>query len=229
MNTPLRLISSMATRELLAELVSSWPGLGRQPVEATAAGGVDVARRLRQGEGFDLVVLARDAIDGLSDDGVLLADSRTDLVRSGISVAVPAGSPQPDIGSEQALRLAVLAAPSLGYSTGPSGNYLMKLFERWGILETVRPRFVQPAPGTPVGRLIAEGSVALGFQQTSELLNLPGITILGPLPDPVQSITVFTGALHAGSALRTEARDLLAHLQSDAMADVKRRHGMEPA
>jgi molybdate transport system substrate-binding protein len=229
MNPSIRMISSMATRELLAELASSWQAKSGQPVDAVAAGGVDVAKRLRAGEPFDVVVLARDAIDGLSAEGLLRPDSRVDLVRSGIAVAVPAAGPRPDIGTEEALRQAVLGASSLGYSTGPSGNYLLKLFERWGILEQVRPRFVQPPPGVPVGRLIAQGQVALGFQQMSELMNLPGIAVLGPLPQPVQSLTVFTAALHAGTDRPDAADALVDHLRSDAVAQVKRRHGMEPA
>lgn len=219
----------MATRELLAELASAWQGLSGQPVDAIAAGGVDVAKRLRQGERFDVVVLARDVIDDLSAEGILLPDSRIDFVRSGIAVAVPAAGPRPDIGTEEALRQAVLSASSLGYSTGPSGNYLLKLFERWGILQVVRPRFVQPPPGVPVGRLVAEGQVALGFQQLSELMHVPGIAVLGPLPESVQSMTVFTAALHAGSDRPEVARALLDHLRSDGVAQVKRRHGMEPA
>lgn len=229
MTRSLRMISSMATRDLLAELAADWQVHGGQAVDAVAAGGVDVAKRLRQGESFDVVVLARDAIDALSAEGLLQPDSRVDLVRSGISVAVPADGPRPDIGTEEALRQAVLGASTLGYSTGPSGNYLLKLFERWGILEQVRPRFVQPPPGVPVGRLVAQGQVALGFQQLSELMNVPGIVVLGPLPAPVQSLTVFTAALHAGTDRPDAANALLDYLGSAAVAPVKRRHGMEPA
>ena len=226
---PLVLISSMATKEVLRELLEQFqPVLGRA-VQAISAGGVDVAKRVRGDEAFDLVVLARDAIDQLVRDGFLLADSCTDLVRSGISVAVPAGAAHPDIASEAALRQAVLSAPSLSYSTGPSGTYLVALFQRWGIYESIRARIVQPPPGTPVGSLLARGEVALGFQQLSELLHLPGIEVLGPLPEPIQSITVFTAAVARNSLQAQAARVLLTFMGSPAAAPAIRRQGMNPA
>lgn len=225
----LQMISSMATRELLAEVVADWQAGGGHPVQATALGGVDVARRLRQGEVFDLVVLARDAIDALCAEGLLRPDRRRDLVRSGIAVAVPAGALRPDISTEQALRQAVLNAPSLGYSSGPSGSYLLKLFEHWGVLDAIRPRFVQPPPGVPVGTLVARGQVALGFQQMSELMYLPGIALLGPLPAPIQSITVFTAAVHGASLQAAAAGPLLDYLAAPLRSACMRRHGMEPA
>ena len=172
----------MATRQLLAALTRSWQDRSGQAVAIESVGGVDAAKRVQAGEAFDLVVLASDAIDKLMATGCLEPGSRVDLVRSGTSVAVPAGAAWPDISHEDAVRAAVLAAPTLGYSTGPSGVALAKLFERWGIAEQVQPRIVTPPPGTPVGALIARGEVALGFQQLSELIHVPGIDIVGPLP-----------------------------------------------
>ena len=120
-------------------------------------------------------------------------------------------------------------APTLGYSTGPSGTHLLKTFERWGLLETVRPRIVQAPPGVPVARLVAQGDVALGFQQLSELLHAPGITVVGPLPPGVQLMTTFSAALAATCQQPEAARALLAFLASPAATEAKRRHGMEPA
>ena len=226
---PLVMISSMATKEVLRELLGQYQASSATLVQALSAGGVDVAKRVRGGEAFDIVVLARDAMDQLARDGHLVADSCTDVVRSGISVAVRAGAPQPDIASEDALRLAVLNASSLGYSTGPSGIHLLKLFERWGILEQIRARIVQPPPGVPVGGLVASGSVALGFQQLSELMHLAGVHVLGPLPAAVQSITTFSAAVVRGSAQEEGAHACIAFLASPGTAAAKIRHGMEPA
>ncbi|MFM8767972.1 MAG: substrate-binding domain-containing protein [Rubrivivax sp.] len=229
MASPLRLISSMATRQVLAELTAAHERAGGSPTNLEAVGGVDAARRVQEGEVFDLVVLAASALSALESAGKTVAGSTVALVRSGVSVAVPAGAPQPDIGTEDALKAAVLDAPTLGYSTGPSGTHLLKTFERWGILETVRPRIVQAPPGVPVARLVAQGEVALGFQQLSELLHVPGSTIVGPLPPGVQTMTTFSAALAATCSRQDEARALLAYMASPAAAAAKVHQGMEPA
>jgi molybdate transport system substrate-binding protein len=219
----------MATRLLLADLLADWQGQGGQPVAVQSVGGVDAARRVAAGEGFDLVVLAADAIDTLLSSGHLLPGSRVDLVQSGVAVAVRAGAVQPDIGSEAALRAAVLAAPSIGYSTGPSGTQLLKLFDRWGITAQLQGRLVQATAGVPVGSLVADGTVALGFQQLSELIHLPGIHLLGPMPPAVQINTIFAGAVAATSGRADAVRALLVWLASPVTAGAKQRHGMAAA
>ena len=103
------------------------------------------------------------------------------------------------------------------------------VFERWGILEQIRARIVQPPPGVPVGSLVASGAVELGFQQLSELMHLAGIQVLGPLPEGVQSITTFTAALVIGSERQSEASRVITHLAAAQTAQVKMRHGMQSA
>lgn len=223
------IISSMATRQVLADLVELFERGSTQRVHVESVGGVDAARRIQAGEAFDAVVLAADVIDRLSDEGRIVPGSRVDLVRSGVSVAVRAGAPHPDIGSEQALREAVLAARTLGYSTGPSGVQLAKLFERWGIAGRIASRIVQAPPGVPVGRLVAEGKVELGFQQRAEMMRLPGIDVIGPLPPAVQIITTFSAGVATASEQPGAVRALLEFLASPATAELKRANGMEPA
>ena len=130
--------------------------------------------------------------------------------------------------SEEAVKQAVLAAPSVSYSTGPSGVALAKMFERWGIAGQVQDKIVTPPPGTPVGSLVAKGEVALGFQQLSELIHVEGIDIVGPLPSAIAIDTVFSGAVREGSDRTADVRALLDFLASPATADAKRRQGMQP-
>jgi molybdate transport system substrate-binding protein len=226
---PLKLLSSMATRELLNELTARYGRETGQPVAAEAAGGVDVAKRVRAGEAVDVVVLSNTAIDSLIAAGSLLPDSRVDLVRSGVAVAVREGAPRPDVGSEDAVKRAVAAAKTLSYSTGPSGIYLEKLFERWGILQDIRNRIVVPPPGVPVGSLVANGTVELGFQQLSELMTLPGVDVVGPLPAQIQTITVFSGGISPGCDRPESARALLSYMAAPAAAALKEKCGMEAA
>jgi molybdate transport system substrate-binding protein len=229
MSSSLTGISSMATRLLLAELAAAYRAVSGVEVAFESVGGVDAARRVQQGEAFDVVVLAADAIDRLVAGGHAVAETRTDIVRSPVAVAVRAGAARPDIGSEQALRQAVLGARSIGYSTGPSGTALLALFERWGVAAALRDRLKQAPAGVPVARLVAAGDAELGFQQLSELLHAPGIEILGLLPPEIEIVTTFTAARCTASRQPDAVAALLAFLRSPATAEAKRRQGMQPA
>ena len=218
----------MATRQLLAQLLFAYQERTGRSTAMESVGGVDAAKRVQAGEPFDLVVLASDAIDKLLATGHLLAGSKVDLAYSGVAVAVKAGAAPPDIGSEEALKRAVQAAKSIGYSTGPSGVALAQLFERWGIADALRQRIVQAPPGVPVGAMVARGEVALGFQQLSELMHLDGIDVVGPLPAAVQITTTFSGAVCAASQQADAVRVLLDFMASPEATPTKHRHGMEP-
>lgn len=219
-------ISSMATRALLAELAQASTAAGGAPVQLQAAGGVDVARRVRAGESFDLVLLAEDALLDLSRLGHVGAVRA--FADSCMAAAVPAGAPELPLRDAADLRAALLGASAIGYSTGPSGTALLALLGRWGLADSLRTRLVQAPPGMPVATLVARGTVSLGLQQRSELLGQPGITLLGDLPAELGLSTRFSAAL--GSQAAEGAQALLNFLCSPATAATKRRHGMtEPA
>ncbi|MBN3751480.1 ABC transporter substrate-binding protein [Paraburkholderia sp. Tr-20389] len=227
---PLTVVSSMATRQLLADLVEGYRRETGEPVEVDSMGGVEAARCVLEGEPYDVVVLAADAIERLAAAGRVDPHSRVDLVRSGIAVAVKAGVTAPALGNGAAVRRAVMNARSVGYSTGPSGAYVLKLLDGWGIsADSSMPRVVQAPPGVPVGSLVASGEVDIGFQQLSELMHVEGITVAGLLPPDIQSTTIFSAAICGTSQRQDSARALIAFFASPAAHDAKLRQGMEPA
>jgi molybdate transport system substrate-binding protein len=225
----LRAISSMATRLLLTDIAGLYREEHGVNVQFESVGGVDAARRVRAGEAFEVVALASDAIDALIADGHVVADSKTDFVRSRVAVAVRTDAPHPEIHDEHALRDAVLAARSIGYSTGPSGTSLMALFARWGIADAIAARIVQAPPGVPVGQLVADGTAELGFQQLSELMNLPGVDVLATMPPACEIVTTFSAALCVAACNPPQASAMLAFVRSPALDDLKRRHGLDAA
>ena len=225
----LNLISSMATRQLLGELALQWQRRSGQLVSIESVGGVDALKRVQAVEAFDGVVLASDAIDKLIAGGHVLPGSRVDLVQSSVAVAVRAGEPLPDISTEDALRSAIDAAPTIGYSTGPSGVALVRLFEKWGLLDELQARIVQAPSGVPVGSLVARGEVALGFQQLSELMGLGGIAVVGTLPESIAITTIFSAGVCAVSNQPQELGRFLSFLQSREVADTKLQYGMQAA
>lgn len=219
-------ISSMATRQVLTQLAKQWQARSGVVLELESVGGVDAVKRVQAGEVLDVVLLASNAIDKLVVSGHVVAGTKVDVVLSSTAVAVREGAQLPDISTEEALKAAVLATPSIGYSTGPSGVALQALFARWGIAEQVCSRMLQARPGVPVASLVAQGEAALGFQQLSELMHVPGIAIVGNLPPAVAIDTVFSGALVAGSAHAQTVAQLLSFLQSPETASIKLAQGM---
>jgi len=218
-------ISSMATRQILAELSGAYQGKTGKSVAIESVGGVDAAKRIRAGEKFDIVVLADDAMKKLEADGFLKAGSRAGFAESSIAVAVRKGAKRPDLASEATTKAAVLAAQSVGYSSGPSGTHALKLMEKWGV---DKGRIVQSPPGVPVGTLIARGDVELGFQQMSEFLDMQGIEVAGMLPAEIQSVTLFACGVGAQAGNEAGARDLIGYLTSPDTNATKWKHGMEP-
>jgi molybdate transport system substrate-binding protein len=231
MNMRITGISSMATRQVLVDLLALYPHPPGVEVHIESVGGVQAAKRVQLGEAFDVVVLAADVIDSLVHAGRLQAGSRTDLVRSAMAVAAPSAGPKPDVASEAALLQAVLAAKTIAYSTGPSGTQLLVMFERWGVSDTLSGRLVQAPAGVPVAALLARGEAELGFQQLGELINVPGVDVLGTLPGTAAFVTTFSAGLgpHLSLAKAQALRDVLAFFNSAQAVPVKQRNGMDAA
>jgi molybdate transport system substrate-binding protein len=217
-------LATPALREAYAELV---PLFGRG-VTITWVGTAELAQRVDGHDALDAVICVRGLVDELERAGKLVAGSRTDVARSAVGVAVKAGAVRPDFGSEQALKSTLLAARTIGISTGPSGVYLNQLFRRMGVLEEIRPKFRIPAPGGMVADFVAAGQVDIAFQQVAELVNKPGVAYVGALPDSLQGITVFSGAVAAGSREPQQARALLRFLASPEHAALLTKHGLQP-
>ena len=228
MSEALICIGSMATRRILGELAQRYESTAGRRVDVRSLGGVEAAGKVRAGESVDVVVLASGALAKLAAEGRLAGEAR-DLARSAMAVAVAAGAPLPDISSGAAVRDAILAAPRTAYSTGPSGDHLLALCKRWGLESVLADRLVQAPPGVPVGALVARGDATLGFQQASELQDIPGIVVVGSLPLDIAAVTVFSAAVAAAARDPEAAADLIRFLASPDAAGAYRRHGMEPA
>jgi molybdate transport system substrate-binding protein len=224
----IQVLASNATKEAYLELVPQFEKTTEHKVTTTWSGTVDIKKRLAAGETYDVLIMAGPEIDEFIRQGKLVAGSRVDLAKSGVGVAVRTGASKPDISSADGLKAALLSAKSIGYSQGPSGTYLVGLFQRMGIADTIKDKVKVSKVGQPVGNLIASGEVEIGFQQVSELLPVKGIDFLGPLPASVQQITTFSGGLFAAAKQPEAAKALVTFLAAPAATPVKRKHGLEP-
>lgn len=231
----MKAISSMATRLLLADLMAAADDAGLGHVEIESVGGVDAADRVAAGEEFDLVFLADGALAKLAVGGHVVPGTVSPLVLSQVAVGIPSHSGAPAAAVSDAafpdaegVREAIRAATRIGYSTGPSGTALVSMIEDWGLSAEVGDRLVQARPGIPVARLLADGEVDLGFQQLSELVGSPGVTVLGVLPQDCAIDTVFSGALATTSSDPEDAAAILAFLRTGAAQDIARSHHFAP-
>lgn len=188
-----------------------------------------IPNRLARGESADVVVLARSALDKLVAEGHVVPGSQVDLVRSSIGVAVRAGAPVPDIGTEEKFKQLLLTTPSIAYSASASGTYYeTTMLKKLGIEAQVLPKS-KKVVGDRVGTIVARGDAAVGMQQVSELLPIPGITYVGRLPESVQSYTVFSAGIAAKAQNPEGARQLIRFYQSAAARPVIEKTGLEMA
>ena len=187
-----------------------------------------IPNRIDRGEPVDVVIMVGDALGKLIERGKVVPSSRVDLARSSIAMAVRAGDPKPDISTLEAFKRALLEAKSIAYSDSASGVYLETvLFPRLGIAEQLRGK-ARMIPAEPVGKVVARGDAQIGFQQVSELLPIPGIEIVGLLPEGAQKITVFSAGIATNSREPEAAKALVKFLSSDKAKPEITKTGIEP-
>jgi molybdate transport system substrate-binding protein len=168
------------------------------------------------------------SIDEHIKSGKVVSGSRVDLAKSGVGVGVKAGAPKPDISTTEALKKTLLAAKSIGYSTGPSGVYMTGLFQRLGIADEVKPKLKQTPTGVFVGSIIASGEAEIGFQQVSELSHFAGVDYVGPLPADIQRFTTFASGIMTAAKEADAAKALVKFITSPNAGAAFKKRGMEP-
>jgi len=185
-------------------------------------------RRANAGEPFDIMITGSPPLDGLIKDGKIIAETRTNIARSGIGVAVRAGASKPDISSVEAFKRALLGAKSIAYLKDVgSGIYIARLLERLGIAEAIKSKVTRPESDI-VSELVAKGEVELGVIVITQILTTPGVELVGPLPPEIQSYVAFTAGISANSKVPEAARDLIKFLTGPIATPVIKAQGMEP-
>jgi molybdate transport system substrate-binding protein len=224
----IKVLSTQATEEAYKELVPQFEKASGHKVTTVFTGTLGAMKRLSDGESYDLLIMSRQSIDELSQSGKVVAGSRTDIAKSGVGVAVGKGKPKPDISTVDALKKTLLAAKSIGYSTGPSGIYVVTMFQKMGIADEIKGKLKQTPTGVFVGSSIASGEAEIGFQQVSELTFFPGIDYVGPIPAEVQLITVFSAGIPTGTKQADAAKALMSFVTAPAAAAVFKKHALDP-
>jgi molybdate transport system substrate-binding protein len=224
----INVIGTGSFKEAFGDLAPAFERSSGHKVVATWAGTNDIIARLGAGETLDIVIAPAPSIDDLVKRGLLVADSRVDLAKSGIGVAVAAGAPRIDIGSGEALKKALLGAKSIILSSGVSGVYLTGLFRKWGIADQVKSKIITLPGSGPVAEAMVRGEAEIGFLQVSELLPVKGIEFLGPLPADIQEMTAISAGLGKAAGAPDAAKALVRFLTSPEAAPAKKKSGLEP-
>ncbi|MHC2332518.1 substrate-binding domain-containing protein [Bradyrhizobium sp. USDA 4454] len=196
------------------------------PSMGTTANAIPV--RLERGEPADVLIMVGYALGDLIKQGKVVADSRVDLVKSPIGIAVKSGAAKPDIGSADSVKQALLAAKSVAYSDSASGVYVStEMFAKLGIADQMKDK-ARMIPATPVGEIVAKGEAEIGLQQISELKPVAGIDIVGALPEPLQKITIFSAGIATASKEPEAGKALISFLASSDARDALVKSGLDP-
>ena len=227
MQNVVRLLSTLALMGAVRNLAGRYEAAGGARIDADFAPTLGLLDRLRDGEAADVVILTREGLDDLAAKGTVVADSRVDLARSFVGIAVKAGAEHPDIATEAALRATLLGARSVAYSRiGASGIFFAQLIERMGIASEINARATITPSGFTAERLVT-GEAALAVQQISELKQVAGAEVIGPIPLDLQSPAVFSAGRLAASKRVVQSDALLKYLASPEVAPMLRESGLE--
>lgn len=229
MSVEIKVLKTLATEKAYLELLPRFEQTSGHRVTTRYGGTVDVRNWLSASEPFDLAIAASSVIDAFTASGVITPGSRVDVATSGVGAAVRQGAAKPDISTPEAFKHALLSAKSVGYSTGPSGEYFLRLLERTGLADRIRPKLKQIPAGGFVGTLVANGDADIGVQQVSELATFPGVDYIGPLPGELQMTTVFAGGISTTAKQPDAAKELVRFLAAPEAAASFRKFGLEPA
>jgi len=221
----IRALVSPAIRAAWLELAPQFESAGGHRIDTEWAGIAAIRKRIAEGEVFDLVVGSADSIDFLIKNKKL--KDRVDLAKAEAGAGVRKGERRPDLSSVDAMKRELRAARKVGYSTGPSGVYLDEVFKRWGMAAELAPKLVLAPSGVMVGTFVARGEVDFGFQQKSELLQVPGVEYVGPLPKEIGLLTAFTAGFPLSGEKESLAKAWVAFFVS--AVSVINKHGMESA
>ncbi len=234
MPSTIKLICTTALKTSLDELVPQFERATGDRVEASYGPSAQLTRRLMEGEPADAVVLTGPGLTEMAALGKVAAGSRLDIASSETMVGVKQGTPRLDISSVEKFKQAMLAARSIAFSgpgAGASGAHVAKVLEQLGIAEAVRPKTVL-GPGGPaglIGHYLVRGEAEIGMQQDAELMAVPGVDILGPLPPGIGLVTTFVFAVHAGAKDAGAAKALGAFMVTPAAKAVMKAKGLKPA
>jgi molybdate transport system substrate-binding protein len=213
--------------EVLGALIPLFEHASGHKVTIKFQAGPQTLAQLKEGAGIDLLIADEEVIDDFVKDGMIAAGGSTKVMLSRVGVAVRAGAPRPDIGSAEALKAALVAAKSVAYSQGASGRHFQTVIARLGLVDTLKPKTVI-VQGKPVGAAVAAGEAEIGIQQVAELMPVPGIDLVGPLPGALQKIIVYVAAVPAKAKDPEGAKALAKFLGSEAAVSVMKQKGMDP-
>jgi molybdate transport system substrate-binding protein len=225
----INVIASTAMREVLEDLAPMFERASGHKVTVTFLSGAVLPVKLKEGAQADLVVTTPETIDDLTKASKVVAGSGAMFVRSAAGVAVRKGSNKPDVSTPEALKAALLAAKTVGYSQGPSGVHFNTVIAKLGIADAVKAKGVVPPLGSRVGTLIAEGKAEIGVQQITELLLIPGIDYIGPLPKELQANIVYSTATPTTAKEKAGAAALVKFIKSETAVPAIKKLGLDPA
>ena len=225
----IKVLSSVGARALLQDLAPKFERITSHKLALTFGTAVPLKRQIEGGEPFDIVILTPALVDDLVKQGRVTAATKTDIAKVGIGVAIRAGAPRPEIGTEASFKRALLNAKSIVHSKeGQSGTYMSSLIERLGLSEEMKPKTLLETRSGHTAIAVVEGKAELGFTLISEILPVAGAELLGPLPPELQNYVVFTAAISKEAKDAEAAKTFIEFFTAPAALPVLKSKGMEP-